>query len=190
MLHRTVITPAFGVTTTWPRHANTNATSEPEIKLVFNADVRAEEAQPFLYFRDGGWQRIPADVRQGTMEEAGYELGGTSSLRTWAQQFDRTRSSGPSGSGSAGGEDSDEPGRQPAHRDAPLGVAAGQRLETGRRGRASDAGPLLAVARGGGGARGRRDSFRGDGRDRRKLHQLRGVNPVLVLQAGAGVGDE
>ena len=109
VLHRTVMMPSFGLTTTWPRYANTNASSEPEIKLVFNADVRAEDAQRFLYFRDNGWQRIPADVRQGTMEEAGYELGGTSSLRTWAQEFDRARNTGPSGSGSDGSDNPTNP---------------------------------------------------------------------------------
>ena len=84
-LRRTVTTPSFGVTATWPRSANTNASSEPEIKLLFNADVRAEEAQRFLYFRDESWHRIPADVRQGTVEEVGYELGGARSQSTWAQ---------------------------------------------------------------------------------------------------------
>jgi uncharacterized protein YfaS (alpha-2-macroglobulin family) len=99
-LHRTVTTPPFGVTTAWPRSANSNASSEPEIKLLFNADVRAEDAQRFLYFRNDDWRRIPADVRQGTREEAGYELGGDRSLPTWAQQFARANNSRPSGSGS------------------------------------------------------------------------------------------
>ena len=57
-LRRTLATPSFGLTATWPRRADTNASSEPEIKLVFNADVRAEDAQRFLDFRDSGWQRI------------------------------------------------------------------------------------------------------------------------------------
>jgi hypothetical protein len=99
-----VTTPSFGLTTTWPRQASANATSEPEIKLVFNTDVRAKEAQRFLCFQDGGWQRIPADVRQGTREEAGYEFGGSRSLRTWAQEFDLARSSGHAGSRSERGE--------------------------------------------------------------------------------------
>jgi len=99
-LHRTVTTPSFGVTTAWPRSANSNASSEPEIKLLFNADVHAEEAQRCVYFRNDGGHRIPADVRQGTREEAGYELGGDRSLPTWAQQFARANNSNPSGSGS------------------------------------------------------------------------------------------
>lgn len=86
-LHRAVATPAFGLSTTWPRNTSTNASSEPEIKLVFNAAVRAEEAQRFLCFRDGGWQRIAADVRQGTVEEEDYELGGHGALRTWAESL-------------------------------------------------------------------------------------------------------
>src|SRR5262245_18886520 len=36
-LHRTVTTPAFGVITAWPRRADSNACSIPEIKLAFNA---------------------------------------------------------------------------------------------------------------------------------------------------------
>ena len=112
VLHRTVIMPSFGLTTTWPRHANTNASSEPEIKLVFNADVGAQDAGRFLYFRDEGWQRVPADVRQGTIEEAGYELGGTSSLRTWAQDFERARNYSPSGDAK---EESDNPTNQLAN---------------------------------------------------------------------------
>ncbi len=90
-LHRTLQTPAFGLNSTWPREADPNASSEPEIKLLFNADVRAEDARHFLSFRDGGWQRIPADVRQATVEDAGYELGRSSSWRTWEQEFEWVR---------------------------------------------------------------------------------------------------
>jgi alpha-2-macroglobulin len=101
VLHRTVATPSFGLNATCPRQANTNASSEPEIKLGFNDGVRAEEAQRFLCFHDGGWQRIAADVRQGTLEEADYELGGPDSLRTWAEEFARATNTGPSASRSA-----------------------------------------------------------------------------------------
>jgi uncharacterized protein YfaS (alpha-2-macroglobulin family) len=103
-LHRTVTTPSFGVTTTWPRSASSNASSEPEIKLLFNADVRAEDAQRCLYFRDDDWHRIPAVVSQGTREEVGYELGGERSLSTWAEQFARASNSNSSGSGSEPGD--------------------------------------------------------------------------------------
>jgi uncharacterized protein YfaS (alpha-2-macroglobulin family) len=103
-LRRTVTTPSFGVTATWPRSANLNASSEPEIKLLFNADVRAEDAQRFLYFRDEGWHRLPADVRQGTVEEVGYELGGARSQSTWAQEFARAKNSNPAASGSEPGD--------------------------------------------------------------------------------------
>ena len=99
-LHRTIATPSFGVTSTWPLSADPNASSEPEVKLLFNADIRAADAQPFLYFRDRDCHRIPADVRQGTREEVGYELGGIRSLSTWAEQFARERGSGHPGNGS------------------------------------------------------------------------------------------
>jgi alpha-2-macroglobulin len=54
---------------------------------VFNATVRADEALRFLSFRDTGWQRIPVDVRQGTMEDFDCELRGDGVWRTWAQEF-------------------------------------------------------------------------------------------------------
>jgi alpha-2-macroglobulin len=103
-LRRTLTTPSFGVTATWPHSADFNAPSEPEIKLLFNADVRAEDAQRYLYFRDESWNRVPADVRQGTVEEVGCELGGARSQSTWAQEFARARNSNPSGSGSEPGD--------------------------------------------------------------------------------------
>ena len=96
-MRRTVATPSFGMTATWPRQPDTNASSEPEIKLSFNADVRAEEAQRFLFFRDASRHRIAADVRQGTQEEAGYELR---SLSTWAHLFAQARNPNPTGIGS------------------------------------------------------------------------------------------
>jgi alpha-2-macroglobulin len=86
-LYMRLTTPPFGILASLPRRANTNATSEPEVKIAFNAGVRAREAQPFLYFRDVTGRRIAADVRQGLVEEAVYELGGPWSLRTWTQQF-------------------------------------------------------------------------------------------------------
>ena len=98
-LGRTVATPPFGVTAVWPQSEDRNASSEPEIKLLFNANVRAEDAQRFSYFRDESWHRIPADVRQATDEEASYGLGGSGFRCTWAEEFARARNSNPSGSG-------------------------------------------------------------------------------------------
>jgi uncharacterized protein YfaS (alpha-2-macroglobulin family) len=108
-LRRTVAIPAFGLTASSPRHADANASSEPEVKLVFNADVRAEDARRFLYFNDNGWQRIAADVRQGTMEETGYDLGGHRSLYTWAQEFQRATNTSSSASESMAGENPTNP---------------------------------------------------------------------------------
>ena len=95
-LSRTLTTPPFGLAAWWPRQANSNATSQPEIKLVFNADVRAAQLEPFLYFRDDNDRRTPADIRQGTVDEAGYELGGPRALRTWTRGFSVAKGSGPS----------------------------------------------------------------------------------------------
>ena len=94
MLYRRLATPPFGILASLPRHANTNASSEPEIKIAFNADVRAREAEPLLFFRDDTGRRIPADVRQGTVEEVAYQLGSPRSLRTWLQQYDAVKASG------------------------------------------------------------------------------------------------
>lgn len=103
-LHRTLTTPPFGVVAFSPRRSNNNATSEPEIKLAFNADVEAREAERHAYFRDSSGRRIPADVRQSTWEELGYELGGPWSLQTWAQQFLAARGSRQSDPASDPGE--------------------------------------------------------------------------------------
>lgn len=86
-LHWTVTTPAFDLTAFSPRRADTNASSEPEIQLAFNADVRAAEIAGLLNFRDSSGHRIPADVRQGT----GYDFwsdydGSVDALRTWKQE--------------------------------------------------------------------------------------------------------
>jgi alpha-2-macroglobulin len=96
-LHRTLTTPAFGVVGCWPKHFDPNAPSELEAKLAFNADIRPQEALPFIYFRDAEGRRIPADVRQGVVEDPLYELGGPWALRAWKQQFDANRSPARSG---------------------------------------------------------------------------------------------
>jgi uncharacterized protein YfaS (alpha-2-macroglobulin family) len=94
-LHHIVVTPAFGLTASSPRQANNNASAEPEVKLLFNATVRAEEVQRYLSFSDNGWQRVAADARQGTAEELDYELGRFGSLRTWAEEFQLATNTNP-----------------------------------------------------------------------------------------------
>ena len=108
-LHRTLAMPAFGLTSTWPRHADTNATSEPEIKLAVQRRRPRRRGAAVPAFPRRGGRRIAADVRQGTPEEVGYELGGTSSLRTWAQEFDLARNAGSSASESAADENPTNP---------------------------------------------------------------------------------
>jgi uncharacterized protein YfaS (alpha-2-macroglobulin family) len=87
-LRWTVTTPTFGVIATWPQQADTNAQSEPECKLAFNADVRATDAGRLLSFRNLAGRRIPAEARQGTGEDlyGCYEFGSLSTLRTWRQE--------------------------------------------------------------------------------------------------------
>ncbi len=89
-LDQTVTTPEFGLIAATPHHADSNATSQPEIKLVFNADIRAADVEKFLCFRDNSGNQITADARQGTVDElwSDYEFGGRNSLRTWKQDAD------------------------------------------------------------------------------------------------------
>ena len=96
-LRRTLTTPPFGLVACSPSEANMNASSDPEIKLAFNANVGAREAATFMSFRDANGRRIPADVRQGTWDDMVYELGGYSSLLTWSQQYAIAKSSEHSG---------------------------------------------------------------------------------------------
>ncbi|HEX9047932.1 MAG TPA: hypothetical protein VF988_12985 [Verrucomicrobiae bacterium] len=105
VLHATVKTPAFGVINAWPRREDTNADSDPEIKLAFNADVRAAEVASFLYFADATGRRVPARVLQGTVEDrwADFEYG-ASSLHTWKE--DAAAMNRPDGSPT---EDPDNP---------------------------------------------------------------------------------
>ena len=87
-LRWTVTTPPFGLIATWPQQGNSNAPSEPECKLAFNADVRAADASPFLAFRNRAGLRVPAVARQGTGEDlyGSYEFAQGNSLRTWRQE--------------------------------------------------------------------------------------------------------
>ncbi len=87
-LRWTVTTPQFGVIATWPQQADTNAGSEPECKLAFNADVRAADAARFLSFSDTMGHQIAAETRQGTREDlyGSYDFGNLGSLRTWKQE--------------------------------------------------------------------------------------------------------
>ena len=86
-LRWTVTTPPFGVIAIWPQRADTNAHSEPECKLAFNADVRAADAGRLLSFRNLAGLRMPAEVRQGTREDlyGSYDFGSFNTLRTWKQ---------------------------------------------------------------------------------------------------------
>ena len=93
ILHRTLTTPPLA----WwhPRHGEPIPTPLPSRRssspstLTFEPERRSGIA----YFQDSSGRRIPADVRQATWEEVGYELGGPWSLRTWTQQFIAAKSS-------------------------------------------------------------------------------------------------
>ncbi len=88
-LHKTLKTPPFSLVGFTPARGSTNAGSDPEIHLRFNARVQAAAANRFIEFRDGRGRRVAAVVRQGTFGErpSSYEFGAGVSWRTWAERF-------------------------------------------------------------------------------------------------------
>ncbi|HLX70553.1 MAG TPA: alpha-2-macroglobulin family protein [Verrucomicrobiae bacterium] len=86
-LHWTVTTPQFDMVASSPQQIDSNAYSMPETKLTFNADVRAADLRGMLYFRDRSGRRVPADVRQGTLEDYwAANVYDFNELQTWKQQ--------------------------------------------------------------------------------------------------------
>ena len=118
-------TPSFGLAATCPRQPDTNASSEPEIKLVFNAESAPRKRSTSCISATAAGSAFAADVRQGTVEEEGYELGGPGALRTWAEEFVRATNTNLSAVDDAANWQPNKPGRQPADRDTPHATAAG-----------------------------------------------------------------
>jgi len=79
-----------------PREANTNAPSDPEVRLAFNANLEAREAGRFFEFIDDQGQRMPALTRQGTEEDRlwNYQLAPGGSSTTWSDAFSEALSTG------------------------------------------------------------------------------------------------
>ena len=88
-LHHVLTTPPFTLLGFTPRAASTNAASEPEVRLVFNADLEAREAGRFMEFADDQGRQVPAEARQGIQMERlyAYELGANASVATWEDTF-------------------------------------------------------------------------------------------------------
>ena len=99
-LHKTLRTPPFSVVGFLPTQGSTNASAEPEVKLVFNATVQAGSAYHYIEFRNAAGRRVAAEVRQATLAErpAPYELNTGESLRPWSESF-TDRQSKPTSSG-------------------------------------------------------------------------------------------
>jgi hypothetical protein len=99
-LRRFIQTPPFDLAAWLPQHPSTNAPCEPEIKLIFNAEIRVRDAEPYLGFRDADGRHAAAEVRQGTLEERpwSYQFGGEVSLRfpqrSGVARVERTRAAG------------------------------------------------------------------------------------------------
>jgi uncharacterized protein YfaS (alpha-2-macroglobulin family) len=88
-LRRTLRTPSFGFETGWIGLNCSNAPATLEIKLNFNADVRAETARPYFEFRSRAGQRMSAHVVHGTAEDGFGREAWVSSPppATWRAQF-------------------------------------------------------------------------------------------------------
>ncbi len=82
-------TPPFSIAGFSPREFNANAASEPDIRLLFNAEVSAADFQGLPYFRDDSGRRILADVRQGKFGEVDYQLGLSDAQNPWRAAFER-----------------------------------------------------------------------------------------------------
>ena len=66
-LHRTLRAPPLCVTDMGASEmGSSNASSEPEVRVQFNAEIKASEAKSFLEFRSASGMRVPAEVRQAT----------------------------------------------------------------------------------------------------------------------------
>ena len=87
-LRRLVRTPPFGITATQGPQPSTNALSEPEFRLWFNADIRVAELSGRVRFVNGAGDWAPAEVRQGIEEDRNdgdYYRGRTA--MTWREGF-------------------------------------------------------------------------------------------------------
>ena len=97
-LRQMLRTPSFKVSAT-PRDASPDASAEPEIKLLFNAPVKAAAARTHAIFRNAEGRSVPAEVWQGTAGERPprYQFEGRV-WRTWRDEFfaSRQRSGAPS----------------------------------------------------------------------------------------------
>ena len=91
MLNRVLRTPAFGVASVQSADSSTNATSEPEFHLWFNADTKASAVAARAEFVSADGQWVQASVHQGTeLERYAYNLRGEAS-RTWLGTFEEQR---------------------------------------------------------------------------------------------------
>jgi uncharacterized protein YfaS (alpha-2-macroglobulin family) len=82
-------TEPFEVVASVPNKGDINASSEPEIRLVFNANVTPSEAQRFLVFHRPGGAPVMASARLAEFEERLYpwDVPNGVSLRTWEEQY-------------------------------------------------------------------------------------------------------
>jgi uncharacterized protein YfaS (alpha-2-macroglobulin family) len=89
-LRKVLRAPDFGVVSVSAADPSTNAYSEPEVRLWFNADVKADEVRARAGFVSAEGRWMPAAVRQGLAEE-NYGGWGRSPKKTWREQFDEQR---------------------------------------------------------------------------------------------------
>lgn len=129
-------TPGFNVSHHSAPGFGTNAYSLPEVKLWFNADVRAAEVARFAGYgaSDGSW--VPARIRQGNSEEDG-DYGNYGICATWIGSFPEQRRS--AGRPAAAGSSSNSIGNLVvAEPSRPLSAARGWRFLLQRGYRSAD----------------------------------------------------
>jgi uncharacterized protein YfaS (alpha-2-macroglobulin family) len=92
-LQRVIHTPPFGMATFHGPSPSIDASSEPEFRLWFNAEVRPWVVTPRAGFVDADGKWIAAVARQGTEEDGAedYEFGSISRQMTWQAAFDAQR---------------------------------------------------------------------------------------------------
>ena len=134
-LRHVLRTPPLRVTA-MPRGTGPEASSVPEIKLFFNAPVRAAAARSYAVFRNAAGHSVPAEVWQGTTGDRPpyYMWEAPRSLGTWREEFYTARRRANLPVPEAAGEGAHARSNEVANLlvvvpSRPLPVGAGWRLE-------------------------------------------------------------
>jgi uncharacterized protein YfaS (alpha-2-macroglobulin family) len=87
-LRYTLLTPPLTLLGSLPRNGSTNATSLPEIKLLFNGDLAQRDLNRFFEFQDESGRKVRAVARLGTREEKPYSYEWQAELQeSWQERY-------------------------------------------------------------------------------------------------------